>query len=115
MDVIGANKKEALELSGLVAICNCEQSHQSDSRVRSRENSKRASREAETVTHFRPSDNDKRAFRRYLVEIGHHLDLIVTVLKDIGLRVHLVGGISIHRLVTGGGDPALLIKKLDGL
>jgi hypothetical protein len=41
--------------------------------------------EAKAITHLRPRDDDERAPGRYFVQIGHNLDLIVAVLKDVGL------------------------------
>ena len=33
----------------------------------------------------------------------------------IGFRIHLVGGVGVHRLVAGRGDAALFVEELDGL
>src|SRR5262249_43083686 len=70
---------------------------------------------AQTILHLGPGRDDQRAGRRHLVEVGHHLDLIVAVLKDVGLRIHLVGDVGIHRLVPGRGDATLLVEEFDGL
>src|SRR6516162_9614 len=45
---------------------------------------------AEAVLYLRPGDDDQRALGRHLVEIGHDLDLEMTVLQNVGLGVHLV-------------------------
>jgi hypothetical protein len=80
-----------------------------------RQHSKRARREAEAIAHLRPGHHDQRTLRRHLVEIGHHLDLIVAVLQDVGFRIHLVGGVGVHRLMPGRNHATLLVEELDGL
>src|SRR5690349_11537380 len=42
-----------------------------------RQDGEGARRKAEPVLDLRPGDDDQRALRRHLVEIGHYLDLVV--------------------------------------
>src|SRR3569833_3565099 len=71
-------------------------------------------REAEALLHLRPGHDDERALRRHLVEIGHDLDLVMALLQKPRLRLHLVGGVGVERLVAGGDDAALLVEEFDG-
>src|SRR4029077_11485787 len=51
--------------------------------ARSRQDGEGAGGKAQTLAHLRPGHHDQRSFRRHLVEIGHDLDLVVTVPQNI--------------------------------
>src|SRR3569833_265272 len=72
-------------------------------------------RVAEALLHLRPGHDDERALRRHLVEIGHDLDLVLALLKDVRLRLHLVGRVGVELYMSGRSDAALLVEKLDRL
>jgi hypothetical protein len=44
------------------------------------QNCKCPCRKPETIAHLRPRDDDQRTSRGHLVEIGHHLDLVMPIL-----------------------------------
>src|SRR6188508_481238 len=67
---------------------------------------------AEPVADLWPGHDDQRAFWRHLVEIGHDFDLIVAMLKDIGLRFHFVGCVGVEGFVSRRHHAALFIEKL---
>src|ERR1700745_3228991 len=79
----------------------------------SRQNRESARRKAEAVFYLRPGHDDKRAGCRHLIEVSHDLNLIMTVLENVGFRVHFVGRVGVHRFMAGRSDAALLVQIFD--
>ena len=83
--------------------------------LRLRQDRKCPCRKSQAVAHLGPCGDDQCPFRRDLVEICHHFDLVVPLLQEVGLGVHLVGGVRVEGLVAGGRHAALLVEEFDRL
>jgi hypothetical protein len=68
---------------------------------------------SETVPHLRPAHHDQRTGRGHFVEVRHHLDLIVAVLKNVCLGIHFVVRVGIHAFVARRRHTAFFVKKFD--
>src|SRR5581483_6086263 len=79
----------------------------------SRQDREGSCRKPEPIAHFRPGHDNQCALWRYLVEVGHYLDLIVPMREDVGLGFHFIGRVGIEGFVSRRGHATMLVQKFD--